>query len=97
MPEVLEWVDDYLAAMSGKVIGARERESRQQGLRPAPAPRPVTHMPFGKFKNTSIRELPTSYLKWLGSEPWVSLDLADAVADEWERRNEPMSKRRSRA
>lgn len=38
-------------------------------------------MPFGKFKDTELREIPRPYLRWLRSQDWLGGWLANAVAE----------------
>lgn len=36
-------------------------------------------MPFGKYKNQPVEELPRHYLQWLRTQDWLKRDLADAI------------------
>lgn len=43
-------------------------------------------MPFGKFKNWSLRALPRYYIDWAINQPWLKADLRDDMLAEVERR-----------
>ena len=47
---------------------------------------PETRMPFGKYEDWRLCDVPTDYLVWLASEPWVRPYLKINLAAELHRR-----------